>query len=100
MTRLLPLALAILLVNIPATTCRAQLDPETVQRIKRATALVEVSSDKVGATGSGFCVDQSGLFITNAARRSSPGPGKTCDPSCTRHRPGYPAHTRGHAASP
>ncbi len=66
MTRLLPLALAILLVNIPATTCRAQLDPETVQRIKRATALVEVSSDKVGATGSGFCVDQSGLFITNA----------------------------------
>jgi S1-C subfamily serine protease len=40
--------------------------PEVIERCKEATALVEVVSAKGGATRSAFCIDRSGLFITNA----------------------------------
>ncbi len=66
MSRLVSATLGLVLAAVGSTNCRAQLKPDAIQRIKRATALVEVSAAKVNATGSGFCVDKSGLFITNA----------------------------------
>jgi S1-C subfamily serine protease len=44
----------------------AQNTSALVERGKRATALVEVSGIEGDATGSAFCVEKSGLFITNA----------------------------------
>ncbi len=45
---------------------RAQHKPDVIERGKKATALVEVKTAEGGATGSAFCVDKSGLFITNS----------------------------------
>jgi hypothetical protein len=45
---------------------QAQVKPDAIERAKRATALVEVVTDKGQATGSAFCIDASGLFVTNA----------------------------------
>ena len=73
MGRLLTFALGVVVVSIGSTKCRAQLDQEAIRQTKRATALVEVSAARVGASGSGFCVDKSGLFITNAHVVEIPG---------------------------
>jgi len=43
----------------------AQLKPEIIERGKKATALVELSNAS-GWSGTAFCVDKSGLFLTNA----------------------------------
>jgi hypothetical protein len=45
---------------------RAQLAPEMIERGKQATALLEVTLAKGTATGSAFCVDEAGLYVTNA----------------------------------
>ena len=66
MVRLHSVALGVLLVILGPAASFAQLSPETIQRVKKATALVEVSTAKAVASGSAFCVDKSGLFITNA----------------------------------
>src|SRR3954453_6148817 len=66
MVKLHSVALGVLLVILAPARSFAQLAPETIQRVKKATALVEVTTAKAGATGSAFCVDKSGLFITNA----------------------------------
>ena len=39
---------------------------EVIRKGKKATALVEVSTRIGGGSGTAFCVDRSGLFITNA----------------------------------
>jgi hypothetical protein len=51
---------------IGSTTVFAQVSPDVLERGKRATALVEVVTDKGQATGSAFCIDKTGLFVTNA----------------------------------
>jgi hypothetical protein len=63
--RTLP-ACCLLLVAIGSTPAFGQLRPEMMERGKKATALVEVAARNAGATGTAFCVDESGLFITNA----------------------------------
>jgi hypothetical protein len=60
------ITLGVLLVILGSAPSLAQLAPETIQRVKKATALVEVTTAKAVASGSAFCVDKSGLFITNA----------------------------------
>ncbi len=54
------------LVVINAAPALAQLGPEIIRRGKRATALVEVTRADGGAHGSAFCVDEVGLYVTNA----------------------------------
>jgi S1-C subfamily serine protease len=66
MTRFMPLALGSSLVLMTSAPALAQLAPELSRRGRTATALVEVTHDKLAATGSAFCIDPSGLFITNA----------------------------------
>ena len=39
--------------------------PEVLERGKRATAFVEVTSSRGSSRGSAFCIDRSGLFITS-----------------------------------
>ncbi len=56
----------LLLVLVWPATVPAQLAPELVQKGKRATALVEIRADDGIAFGSSFCIDKSGLFVTNA----------------------------------
>jgi hypothetical protein len=58
--------LGVLFVLIGSAECRAQLKPDMIERGKKATALVEVTGDAGVTIGSGFCIDKSGLFITNA----------------------------------
>jgi S1-C subfamily serine protease len=60
------LALAGLLVLCGSEPGFVQLEPDLVERGKKATALVEVSGAQGDATASAFCVDPSGLFVTNA----------------------------------
>jgi S1-C subfamily serine protease len=45
---------------------RAQHKPDVIERGKKATALVEVKTAEGAASGSAFCIDNSGLFITNS----------------------------------
>src|SRR5438132_6559356 len=65
MTRRASPGLGVLLVLLMSAPGLAQLKPEVIERGKKATALVVVSN-AVGWTGSAFCVDPSGLFVTNA----------------------------------
>ncbi len=58
--------LAILLTLCGWEAGSAQFKPDLIKRGKSATALVEVTHEKGGAAGSAFCIDASGLFITNA----------------------------------
>jgi len=58
-----PCVLCLLIGAIPA---RAQVKPDVIERGRSATALVEVVDEKGQATGSAFCIDPSGLFVTNA----------------------------------
>ena len=46
-----------------AGVCRAELTPDQVTRGKRATALVELKN--AHRTGSAFCIDAGGFFLTN-----------------------------------
>jgi hypothetical protein len=53
--------------NLLVTSALKATTPQIVARGKQATALVRLSVDgKAKAYGSAFCVDESGLFITNA----------------------------------
>jgi S1-C subfamily serine protease len=46
--------------------CRGQADPAIVELGKKATALVEVRVEGGIGYGSAFCIDKSGIFVTNA----------------------------------
>ena len=59
------IALGVLLLLL-ASWCWAQIPLDAVQRAKQATALVEVETPDGASEGSAFCIDASGLFITNA----------------------------------
>ena len=61
---------------IASTPLRAQHKPEVIERGKRATALVEVKTTEGGGSGSAFCIDKSGLFITNSHVVREAGQGK------------------------
>ena len=65
MSRYSSFAIGTLVVAIGCGDSFAQLAPEVIERGKKATALVELSN-AAGWTGSAFCVDKSGLFLTNA----------------------------------
>ncbi len=60
------LALGVVLSVIGAAEARGQLAAELIERGKAATALVEVTHGEEGGSGTAFCVEKSGLFITNA----------------------------------
>lgn len=62
-----------LLLLTAAWTARADAPAEVVLRGKRATALVELKNGE----GSAFCIDRSGLFVTNAHVVASVGVGGT-----------------------
>jgi S1-C subfamily serine protease len=66
MTRRILPAFLIVPVVIGGAQALAQLTPELILKGKRATALVEVDLEKGTGSGSAFCVDESGLFVTNA----------------------------------
>src|SRR5579885_2116371 len=74
MFRVVPVSLGLVLLASAASTCFGQYKPEVIERGKKATALVEVATSQGRATGSAFCVDRSGLFITNAHVVASTGP--------------------------
>jgi S1-C subfamily serine protease len=59
-------AFAILLVLWGSGPAAAQVKPEVIDRGKRAAALVEVAHAGGVTLGSGFCIKQTGLFITTA----------------------------------
>jgi S1-C subfamily serine protease len=66
MIRLKLLALGVLVIATGLAPNDGQHKPEVIERGKKATAFVQVVTPEGRATGSGFCVDRSGLFITNA----------------------------------
>lgn len=57
-----PFLLLILIVSI-GQFCRADIPPEVVERGKKATALVVMQGGQ--GFGSAFCIDPTGLFVTN-----------------------------------
>jgi hypothetical protein len=63
--RLLILLAAIQLAYDPES-CVAEGSAELLARAKRATALVEIRTGETRGFGTAFCVDRSGLFVTNA----------------------------------
>jgi S1-C subfamily serine protease len=66
MARLKSLALGVAIMLMGLATRGAQHKPEVIERGKKATAFVPVVTPEGQATGSAFCIDRSGLFITNA----------------------------------
>jgi hypothetical protein len=58
--------IALLFILCGSELGAARIEPEVVERGKKATALVEVSGIQGETWGSAFCVEKSGLFITNA----------------------------------
>jgi len=66
MLKLFSPALAVLLLLVDSAPVQAQHKPEIIERGKKATALVEVKTAEGEGSGSAFCIDRSGLFITNA----------------------------------
>ncbi|MEN9554051.1 MAG: Serine protease Do-like HtrA [Planctomycetota bacterium] len=56
--------LSLLVLLLPTTRVAAQTTPEIVSRGKQATALVFAESRRV--TGTAFCIDPAGYFVTNA----------------------------------
>jgi S1-C subfamily serine protease len=66
MLSLKSLALVFATVATGLTPNDGQHKPEVIERGKRATAFVQVVTSEGRATGSAFCIDRSGLFITNA----------------------------------
>ena len=65
MARCIVSTLSALIVLCGSGSSLAQVKPEIIERGKKATALVELSNAS-GWTGTAFCVDKSGLFLTNA----------------------------------
>jgi hypothetical protein len=63
--RVREIALGVLFVLL-TSWCRAGIPPEIIQNAKQATALVEVDDGDGGSEGSAFCIDATGLFVTNA----------------------------------
>jgi hypothetical protein len=57
-------SLVLLLLLLPVF-CLAEADPARVEAGRKATAFVFVRYDKGGASGTAFCIDSSGLFVTN-----------------------------------
>src|SRR6516164_5789757 len=66
MLRLKSLALRFATVAMGVAANDGQHRPEVIERGKRATAFVQVVTSEGPSSGSGFCIDPSGLFITNA----------------------------------
>jgi WD40 repeat protein len=66
MYRLRSLVLCGVFLGIDAAPGRAEPAPEVIEKGKKATALVEVTTAQGEVNGSAFCIDRSGLFITNA----------------------------------
>jgi S1-C subfamily serine protease len=66
MVRVKSLALGVASVAIGLAASEVPIEPEIIERGKRATALVQVVTSEGRSSGSGFCIDRSGLFITNA----------------------------------
>ncbi len=66
MTRLVLFAFSVLTLAVGTIPCIAGHSLEVIERSKKATALVEVVTAEGAASGSAFCIDRSGLFITNA----------------------------------
>jgi len=66
MLRLKSLAIGFATVAMGLAASEAQHSPEVIERGKRATAFVQVVTSQGPSSGSGFCIDRSGLFITNA----------------------------------
>ena len=64
MPRCILSSLIVLVLFLGARPGLADLKPELIERGKKATALVELSNAS-GWTGTAFCVDSSGLFLTN-----------------------------------
>jgi serine protease Do len=62
MPRVLLGTLLVWLGMLCAGVAKAQISPEMVARAKAATVLVDTKT----GTGSAFCIDRSGLFMTNA----------------------------------
>jgi serine protease Do len=65
MTRCLRSATLLFLVLGVAAPCRAQFSMEAIRKGKEATVLIE-TEDGEGGTGTAFCIDPGGLFVTNA----------------------------------
>ena len=59
-------ALPLLLLSIGSAPVQSQHKPEVIERGKKATGLVEVKSSEGVTSGSAFCIDKSGLLVTNA----------------------------------
>jgi S1-C subfamily serine protease len=66
MASLKSLALGVVAVVLGLAANDGQHRPEVIERGKRATAFVQVVTSEGRSSGSGFCIDRSGLFITNA----------------------------------
>ncbi len=60
------LALLTMLLLARPTQAQSQAKTDVVDRGRRATALVEVTGTRGEGSGSAFCIDKAGLFITNA----------------------------------
>jgi S1-C subfamily serine protease len=56
----------VIVLSLFTAASQAQLPIEAVQRTKQATAFVTVELADGVAEGSAFCIDASGLFVTNA----------------------------------
>ena len=60
------LFLAFVVVLVPALISRADVNRPVIDAGKKATALVEIyDGDKLKGWASAFCIDKSGIFITN-----------------------------------
>src|SRR5438105_3828998 len=65
---------SVLLLLVPAALARqGGLAPEILERGKRATVLVEVAADEGTYSGSAFCIDTAGYFVTNNHVIAPPG---------------------------
>ena len=66
MSRFAQSALALVLLAINSSSIFAQIDSDSVNRGKKATALVEIAHNGLTTMGTAFCIDESGLFVTTA----------------------------------
>jgi S1-C subfamily serine protease len=78
MTKLLSLVLSVELLLAASAPSQAQFAPQIIKRGKKATALVDVTFPGGKGNGSAFCIDKSGLFVTNShvVSRTSGGKGQ------------------------
>ncbi len=66
MSRFTQSALALCLLAIYPSSIFAQINSDSVNRGKKATALVEIAHNGLTTMGTAFCIDESGLFVTTA----------------------------------